>query len=61
MSRSRKLGNTLQLVAALAVAAFGNSAHATLCGTSDYPFPFTDVGNVSDAFCRAFTKRTFSA
>jgi YVTN family beta-propeller protein len=52
MSRSRKLGNTLHLVAALAVAAFGSSAHATLCGTSDYPFPFTDVGNVIDVFCR---------
>lgn len=27
------------------------SAHATLCGTADYPFPFTDVGGVSAAFC----------
>jgi hypothetical protein len=34
-------------------AAFGSSgtALATQCGTGTYPFPFTDVAGVSDAFC----------
>jgi hypothetical protein len=27
-------------------------ASATQCGTANYPFPFTDVAGVSDAFCR---------
>lgn len=27
-------------------------AQATMCGTQDYPFPFTDVADVSDAFCK---------
>jgi hypothetical protein len=34
-------------------AAFGSSgpAWATQCGTGTYPFPFTDIAGVGDAFC----------
>ena len=52
MSRLRKQGRITHFVAALIIATFGPSAHATLCGSTQYPFPFTDVGGVADAFCR---------
>jgi hypothetical protein len=45
----------LRWVAALAFAACSN-AHATVCGASSYPFPFTDVGGVADGFCRGIVE-----
>jgi hypothetical protein len=38
------------VVAACALLA-GAPASATQCGTQQYPFPFTDVAGVTDAFC----------
>ena len=40
------------VVLALAFALGGaRPAHATACGSGNYPFPFTDVGGVADTFC----------
>lgn len=39
-------------IAAATVTATAMPASATMCGTQNYPFPFTDVGGVSDTFCR---------
>jgi hypothetical protein len=45
-----RAGKRLQ-IAALCLAATASPAWATLCGSTNYPFPFTDVGGVADAFC----------
>ena len=47
MSLARGLRAAI-VACALGVAA---PAQASMCGTQDYPFPFTDVAGVSDAFC----------
>ena len=36
---------------ALLSMAIGGAAYATACGTGFYPFPFTDVAALGDAFC----------
>ena len=49
-SADRRSLRTSILVAAFAVTAAG-AAHATSCGSGIYPFPYTDVAGVGDAFC----------
>ena len=48
------IGRTRRVVLAIAAATVTTmsvSASATMCGTMNYPFPFTDVAGVSDTFC----------
>ena len=47
-----RLGWYGALVAAMIVTTFPGTARATQCGSGSYPFPFTDVGGVADAFCK---------
>jgi hypothetical protein len=59
---NRRCGEAYELIAmarkgflrciAAVLMATGVPASATMCGTQNYPFPFTDVGGVSDTFCR---------
>lgn len=53
MNRSGGARLRAGLAAAAAAALFGAApaAQATQCGTGSYPFPFTDVAGVGDAFC----------
>src|SRR5438552_9280037 len=48
--RNRQAFQYIAVVAFAMTAAAG--AHAALCGTGSYPFPYTDVASVNDAFCR---------
>ena len=47
--RNRQAFQYIAVVAFAMTAAAG--AHAALCGTGSYPFPYTDVASVNDAFC----------
>jgi YVTN family beta-propeller protein len=45
------LGLRILLAASTLMLGFAGGASATMCGTQNYPFPYTDVGSVGDAFC----------
>jgi hypothetical protein len=52
VSRARALRTHLRALAlAACCAAWTSTAAATACGSGNYPFPFTDVAAVGDAFC----------